>query len=143
MSPRSAARPRAHGCRWRRSAAVANGTHEPSDEQPTDQDEAGRDATTPLDANSTQQGSPGWAQDSEGGWRADGSHWTGQEGSNWGEAAPTSWGQGGAGSGWSGAGPGGGPSTPAPGAPAPGQAGQMPASMAGTMTEPQGSWAAG
>jgi len=128
---------------WRPPPTSANGTHEPSDEQPTDQDEAGRDATTPLDANSTQQGSPGWAQDSEGGWRADGSHWTGQEGSNWGEAAPTSWGQGGAGSGWSGAGPGGGPSTPAPGAPAPGQAGQMPASMAGTMTEPQGSWAAG
>jgi S1-C subfamily serine protease len=122
---------------WRPRPTSANGTHEPSDERPTNQDEPGRDATTPLDAGSDhRQGSPGWGQDAEGGWRADDSHWTGQGESNWGDGAPTSWGQGGAGSGWSGAGPGGGPSTPAPGAPNP-----MPGSVAGTVTEPgTGPW---
>jgi putative serine protease PepD len=122
---------------WRPRPTSTNGTHERSDEQPTDQDEAGQDATEPLDAGPTQQGSVGWAQDAEGGWRPDGSHWTVQGGSSRGDAAPTSWGQGGAGSGWSGAGPGGGPSTPAPGAPGP-----MPDPPAGTMTEPR-SWPTG
>src|SRR5262245_34177293 len=123
---------------WRPRPTSADGAHEPDDERPADQDEAGRDATAPLDAGSThEQGSPGSGQDSEGAWRADGSHWAGQGGSNWGEGASTSWGQGGAGGGWSGAGPGGGPSTPAPGAPGP-----MPGSAA-TMTEPQPSWASG
>src|SRR6266540_3030085 len=123
---------------WRPRPTSANGAREPSDERPTTQDEAGRDATAPLDdESSTQQGSPGWVTDAESGWRADGSDRTGQGGSSWGDAAPTSWGQGGAGSGWSGAGPGGGPSTPAPGAPGP-----MPAA-AGTVTDPQRSWASG
>src|SRR6266487_3880902 len=122
---------------WRPRPTSTNGTHERSDEQPTDQDEAGRDATAPLDAGSTQQGPVGWAQDADGGWRPDGSHWTVQGGSSRGDAAPTSWGQGGAGGGWSGAGPGGGPSTPAPGAPGP-----MPDPPAGTMTEPR-SWSTG
>ena len=123
---------------WQPRPTSANGTHEPSDERPANPDEAGQDATTPLDAGSTdEQGSPGWGQDAEGDWRTDGSHLTGQGGSSWGDAAPTSWGQGGAGSGWSGAGPGGGPSTPAPGAPGP-----MPAA-AGTVIDPQGSWASG
>ncbi len=122
---------------WRPRPTSTNGTHERSDEQPTDQDEAGRDATAPLDAGSTQQGPVGWAQDADGGWRPDGSHWTVQGGSSRGDAAPASWGQGGAGGGWSGAGPGGGPSTPAPGAPGP-----MPDPPAGTMTEPR-SWSTG
>jgi putative serine protease PepD len=123
---------------WRPRPTSTNGTHEASDERPAGQDEAGQDATTPLDAGSSHQSSPSWAQDAEGGWRPGGSQWTGQGGSSWGEAAPTSWGQGGAGSGWSGAGPGGGPSAPAPGAPGP-----MHQSRTGTMTEPQGSWTSG
>ena len=124
---------------WRPRPTSANGAREPSDERPTTRDEAGRDATAPLDdESSTQQGSPGWVTDAESGWRADGSDRTGQGGSSWGQAAPTSWGQGGAGGGWSGAGPGGGPSAPAPGAPGP-----TPESQAGTMTEPQRSWSAG
>jgi putative serine protease PepD len=123
---------------WRPRPTSTNGTHEQSDERQTNQDDAGQDATSPLEAGSAQQGTAGWAQDAEGGWRTAGSQWTGQSGSGWGDAAPTSWGQGGAGSGWSGAGPGGGPSAPAPGAPGP-----MPQSPVGTMTDPQGSWASG
>jgi putative serine protease PepD len=126
---------------WRPRPTSADGTREP-DERPTDQDEAGQQATAPLDASSTHEpGSPGSGQDAEDGWQADGLHWTGERGSNWDERAPwgeapASWGQGGAGGGWSGAGPGGGPSAPAPGAPGP-----IPGSV--TMTEPQRSWASG
>jgi hypothetical protein len=48
---------------WRPRPTSANGAREPSDERPTTRDEAGRDATAPLDdESSTQQGSPGWVR---------------------------------------------------------------------------------
>src|SRR5262245_56524753 len=117
---------------WRPRPTSTNGTNERTEERPAGRSEAGQDPTTPLDAGSTGQGSPGSAWDAEGDWRPDASQWTGQRGSSWGTATPTSWGQGGAGGGWSGAGPGGGPSAPAPGAPGP-----APGFPAGTMTDPQ------
>lgn len=122
---------------WRRPTST-NGTDEQSDERRTDQDDTVQDPNSPQAGDSDRRGSPGWSEGAAGGWPTDGSRWTGEGGSSRGGEAPTSWGQGGAGGGWSGAGPGGGPSAPAPGAPGP-----MPQPAAGTVTEPQGSWAVG
>jgi putative serine protease PepD len=123
---------------WRPRPSSVNGTPEQADQRQPEQDEAGHDAASPPEGGSPQQGRPAWAQDADGGWRGGGPQWSAQGGSSRGEGAPTSWGQGGAGGGWSGAGPGGGPSAPAPGAPGP-----IPQPAAGTMTDPQGAWAAG
>src|SRR6266542_3936825 len=123
---------------WQPRATSANGTHEPTDEQPTEQTGAAGDATTPPGGGSShEQAPPDRGPDADGGRQDAGPPWSRDDGPSWG-AAPTGWGQGGAGTGWSAAGPGGGPSGPAAGAPGPGP---VPGpGAAGTATEQQPGW---
>ncbi len=125
---------------WQPRATSANGTHEPTDEQPTEQTGAAGDATTPPGGGSShEQAPPDRGPDADGGRQDAGPPWSRDDGPSWG-AAPTGWGQGGAGTGWSAAGPGGGPSGPAAGAPGPGPGPVPGPGAAGTATEQQPGW---
>src|SRR6266542_816535 len=79
---------------WQPRATPANGTHEPTDEQPTEQTGAAGDATTPPGGGSShEQAPPDRGPDADGG-RPGAAGTATEQQPGWGSARPaTPWGQ--------------------------------------------------